>query len=134
MRVRTIAVVSILIVMLGGGVALASARGHATAAGHHRDGTVTGKFEREGGPIPGPGKQPPVVPLSGTIRFTAGHHVVRVHVGASGKFRVRLAPGTYRVTASTPELRGPAGKTCHAAIVKVRAGHTSHLTMACIVP
>jgi hypothetical protein len=132
MRVRAIAAVSIAIVMLtGGGIALASSRSQPGAVRHHRNGIVTGKFEREGGPIPGPGQQPPIVPLAGTIRFTAGHRVVRVHAGASGTFTVRLAPGTYRVTARTPSVRGSCTRP---AAVKVRPGRTSHVTMICIVP
>lgn len=47
-------------------------------------------------------------PLSGVVvRFKdAGGHTVDVTVGASGKFSVRLAPGTYSVAGMTSESAG----------------------------
>ena len=60
-------------------------------------GMVAGTFQGVAGPV-SPSGQPAVGPwpLSGVVRFTdASGHTVEVTVGASGKFSVRLAPGTY---------------------------------------
>jgi hypothetical protein len=108
-------------------------------AKHAADGRVTGKFERVGGPIGPGGQQPPVVPLTGTMRFArAGHPTVRVHVGKSGKFSVRLAPGSYRVSGRTPQIEQEPGNieaTCwlHGK-VKVSSGRTRHIVVVCSVP
>jgi hypothetical protein len=62
-------------------------------------GTVAGTFQGEAGPI-SPSGQAAVGPwpLSGVVRFTdASGHTVDVTVGVSGKFSVRLSPGTYSV-------------------------------------
>jgi len=137
MRVRTVTAVGVAALLLGcGGVALASVSTQAGAARHPGDGIVTGTYEMEGGPIPGPGKQPPVRPLPGTITFSSpGSRPVRVHAGASGKFTVWLAAGTYRVTARSPAVRGPGPNACGwPDTVTVRAGDTRHLTLTCIVP
>jgi hypothetical protein len=128
--------------MAGGGAAVAST-GHGAPvparAKHAADGRVSGKFERVGGPIGPGGKQPPVVPLTGTMRFArAGHSTVRVHVGKSGKFSVRLAPGSYRVSGRTPQIEQEPGNieaTCwlHGK-VKVSSGRTRHIVVVCSVP
>jgi len=137
MRVRIVTAVGIAALMLAcGGVALASARTQPAAPRHHSYGTVTGTYEMEGGPIPGPGKQPPIRPLSGTITFRAqGSPPVRVHANASGRFTVRLAVGTYRITARSGAIRGPGLNSCvRPDTVTVRPRHISHLTLVCIVP
>jgi hypothetical protein len=128
--------------MAGGGVAVASTVHGVPVqarAKHAADGRVTGKFERVGGPIGPGGQQPPVVPLTGTMRFArAGHPTVRVHVGKSGKFSVRLAPGSYRVSGRTPQIEQEPGNieaTCwlHGK-VKVSSGRTRHIVVVCSVP
>jgi hypothetical protein len=145
-RRHTVAAVSAAgLLLAGGGVAAAStalgtptAHGTPGRASHAADGRVTGKFEREGGPPEPSGKQP-VVPLSGTMRFArAGHRTVRVHVGKSGKFSVRLAPGSYRVSGRTPQILQVPGNieaTCwlHGRL-KVSSGRTRHIVVTCIVP
>ncbi len=128
--------------MTGGGVAIAST-GHGAPvqarARYAADGRVTGKFERVGGPLGPGGQQPPVVPLTGTMRFArAGHRTVRVHVGKSGKFSVRLAPGSYRVSGRTPQIEQEPGNieaTCRLhGKVKVSGGRTRHIVVVCSVP
>ena len=105
-------------------------------------GTVTGVFHREGGPLGPGGQQPKVVPLTGRMRFTRpGHPAVSVPVGRSGRFTIQLPPGTYRVTGITPDIveqlnngRQLEGR-CHGPQdLRVRAGRTGHITVACIVP
>jgi hypothetical protein len=62
-------------------------------------GTVVGTFQAAAGPISPPGHAAVGPwPLSGVVRFKdASGHTADVTVGASGKFSVRLAPGTYGV-------------------------------------
>jgi len=117
--------------------------GHAQPpAGHTQrpaDGRIEGKFQRVGGPLGPGGTQPAVVALSGTMRFTrAGHKTITVRVGKSGRFAVRLAPGTYRVSGRTPDIRGEPGNTeatCSLpGTVTVKAGSVRHVTVVCAVP
>jgi|HubBroStandDraft_4_1064222.scaffolds.fasta_scaffold249084_1 hypothetical protein len=111
----------------------ASSGTHAAAA----TAVVSGRLVMEGGPIAPGGKQPPVRPLPGTVSFTAAHRrTVRVAVPASGRFTVRLAAGTYRASATTPNITGPGGKhdTCpDPSPVRVTT-RPVHVVIACIVP
>jgi hypothetical protein len=127
------AVVAAGLFLTGCGVAAASStHGQAGGAAHSEYGRVAGNFEREGGPIGPGGQQPPVVPLPGTMHFQRhGHRGVRVKVGNSGTFSVRLAPGSYSVSGSTP---GMFGRCRLAGKVTVRAGRTRHIVVSCIVP
>jgi hypothetical protein len=133
------AVAAVGLILAGGGIAAADNLHHpaididrpAGNGSHPADGHVTGRLEREGGPIGPGGKQPPAVPLSGTIVFwQRDHHTVRVHAGKSGRFSVRLAPGRYTVwgrVEGLPVCRLP-GR------LKVTADRTRHIVVACIVP
>ena len=135
-------------VLLGGGGAAAAGIVQvipgpgASSPGHAQrpvDGRVAGKFERVGGPIGPGGQQPPVVPLSGTMRFArSGHKTVSVRVGKNGEFSARLAPGEYRVSGRTPDILGEPGNveaTCSLqSPLTVRAGGTRHITVVCAVP
>jgi hypothetical protein len=121
------------LVAAGGGIAAASSSsGHpAGKAARPAAGRVIGRLEREGGPMGPGGQQPQVVPLAGTIVFSRPAHAqVRVHAGKSGRFTVRLAPGSYTVrgrAAGLPVCRYPGRLT-------IAAGRTSRITVACIVP
>jgi hypothetical protein len=116
----------------------------AGTVGHRGPGTasVIGSFIREGGPIGPGGTQPPDVPLSGTVSFAPRHGTpVTVRVGRSGKFRLRLTAGRYRVTGRSPSIleQLPSGATrevvCSLPLtISVRARHTVHVTVACAVP
>jgi hypothetical protein len=105
-------------------------------------GTVTGVFHRVGGPLRPHGKQPRVVPLTGRMRFSRpGHPAVSVPVGRSGRFTVQLPPGSYRVTGVTPDIvevlnngRQLDGRCSGPQNLRVRPGHTGHITVVCAVP
>jgi hypothetical protein len=110
----------------------------APAAGH-----LAGRLVMEGGPLGPGGKQPGERPLSGTVTFTAaGHRRVTVRVGSSGRFSVQLPIGTYRVSGASPAVEtssGSSGKEqelpCSQPLsATVTAGHTSAVTVACVVP
>jgi hypothetical protein len=110
----------------------------APAAGH-----LAGRLVMEGGPLGPGGKQPGERPLSGTVTFTAaGHRRVTVRVGSSGRFSVQLPVGTYRVSGASPAVEtssGSSGKEqelpCSQPLsATVTAGHTSAVTVACVVP
>jgi hypothetical protein len=115
-----------------------AASGQAPAAGH-----LAGRLVMEGGPLGPGGKQPGERPLSGTVTFTAaGHRRVTVRVGSSGRFSVQLPIGTYRVSGASPAVEtssGSSGKEqelpCSQPLsATVTAGHTSAVTVACVVP
>lgn len=136
-RRETVAAVAVAVVLLGGA-------GCVGAAGPvHRsppaEGRVLGKFMRAGGPLGPGGKQPPEVPLSGTMRFIgAGPAATTIRVGKAGTFAVRLAPGRYRVVGRTPDIAGEPGNieaTCSLpGTLVVSAGQTRHVTVVCAVP
>jgi hypothetical protein len=147
-RRETVAAVAAAVVLLGGGGAAAAGivsdmavPGVALAVHpvHPADGRVLGKFVRVGGPLGPGGKQPEDVPLPGTMRFTrAGHAAITVPVGNTGTFAVRLAPGRYRVSGTTPNITGEPGNTqstCSlSGTLAVPAGLTRHVTVVCAVP
>jgi hypothetical protein len=140
MSIRTVAVVggAILALALGCTAAAGATGSTASPARRPADGTVRGRFERQGGPAGPGGHQPPDVPLSGTITFTwRGRLKVRVRAGDSGRFTARLAPGFYAVSGRTPDIMGPGHKemVCtYRGKIKVSAGHTRHMTLLCTVP
>ena len=139
--------VAVAAVLLGGGSAAAAGivtemAPSAAAPGHPSrpaEGHVLGRFMRVGGPLGPGGKQPPAVPLSGTMRFTrAGHAAITVRVGKAGTFAVQLAPGRYRVLGRTPDILGEPGNieaTCSLpGTLVMSAGQTRHITVVCAVP
>lgn len=150
MKAKRGTVVSVIAagVLLGGGGAAAAGIVQvipgpgASSPGHAQrpvDGRVAGKFERVGGPIGPGGQPPPVVPLSGTMRFArSGHKTVSVRVGKNGEFSARLAPGECRVSGRTPDILGEPGNveaTCSLqSPMTVRASGTRHITVVCAVP
>ncbi len=108
-------------------------------------GTVVGTFQMEAGPI-SPSGQAAVgpVPLSGVVRFKdASGQTVDVTVGASGKFSVRLAPGTYGVAGVTSQMglvdphstiSQPPCEMQNMSSTRVRAGQTDRITLICYGP
>jgi hypothetical protein len=132
------------VALLAGCAGPAVAPPHVAASRPAARGTVTGRFQREGGPLGPGGTQPRVIPLPGTVRFEAAgraHPPVAVTVGRSGTFSVRLAPGTYRVTGQSPKIQeGLSDGTttdppcAQPAVVTVIAGRTAMITVNCIVP
>jgi hypothetical protein len=102
-------------------------------------GTVSGLYEIEGGPISlgGPANGQ-VHPISGQVTFERGGRPVKtVSVGPNGEFSVPLPPGSYQVTARTPEVSGPAGSSSGCALlqsVTVTNGRTTDISVYCPVP
>lgn len=117
---------------------------HGPVAAIQKNGTgvVVGKFQRVGGPLGPDGQQPPIVPLSGTLRFgVSAKHWTDVQVSPSGRFTVSLPAGTYSVRGRTPSIEEqlPSGQLldgwCTPAVsVTVEAGQTAQITMTCNVP
>lgn len=62
---------------------------------------VSGDFLRSCGPAPGI-----TVPLSGTVELESSSTTLRVSVGRSGHFNVRVAPGRYHLTGTSPSIDG----------------------------
>jgi hypothetical protein len=106
----------------------------ASAAGaHHHEGTVIGRFIRAGGPATA-GKPSPVLPLSGTVRFTRKHgSKVSVHVGTSGRFTVRLPAGRYAVAGRSAAIDGGKSPCLPRKSIRVRERRTVHLTVVCSI-
>jgi hypothetical protein len=106
------------------------------------DGKVVGTFFRVGGPLRPGGTQPPTVPLSGTVQFSAAHHrTVAVRVGTSGRFSVRLPAGAYHVSGRSPSIVEvlTSGATLKSACVRqvpiaVVANQTAPIVVICAVP
>lgn len=123
---------------------------HAGHAGQHTPATghLTGRFVIEGGPLGPQGQQPVERPLPGTVIVTAsGHPVVRIEVGASGRFSAWLAPGRYQVSGESPDIEqattatvgnsGSQGQELVCSLpetVTITAGHTATITLVCPVP
>jgi hypothetical protein len=116
-----------------------------TAAQGPEYGTVTGRLVLEGGPLGPGGQQPPTRPLRGLVELIGpSGHIVRVRVGASGSFTVRLVPGTYRVVGRSPAVvevssASPGGKgrekPCTVPkTVTVSDQVSVSVTLACVVP
>ena len=132
------------------GCTTASHASHANHASQHAPATghLTGRFVIEGGPLGPQGQQPGERPLSGTVIVTnAGHPVVRIEVGASGRFSAWLAPGRYQVSGESPDIvqattatvgnSGSQGQELPCSLpetVTITAGHTATITLVCPVP
>ena len=100
----------------------------AAAAPASPRGMVTGRLQSEGGTSAGYGRRP----MPGTVWFTGAHqHEVKVGVGSSGTFSVRLAPGTYAVCWSAPGMTSRCSPTRKITVV---AGRTASVGFTFIVP
>jgi hypothetical protein len=121
------------LLLLGG----CGAAGHAPATGQ-----LKGRLVMEGGALGPGGQQPGERPLSGTVTLTAaGKRRVSVQVGSSGAFSVPLLPGTYQILGRSPFIETTNGgsgwqeQTCSEPLsATVVAGHTTTVTVICIVP
>ena len=87
------------VVLAAGAVIVLAACGSSGPAAS--DPVLAGQLIRVGGPAPGA-----PVPLGGQIdaRDNAGHEYT-VSVGPDGRFRLRLPPGTYRLTGHSPQIQ-----------------------------
>jgi hypothetical protein len=99
---------------------------------------VVGTFQLEAGPVSSSGKPEVLVPYAGAVRFKdASGQTVDVTVGGqSGKFSVRLAPGTYTVAASAAHsMNGlPRCVMQNSSSVRVLAGQTDRIAVMCEGP
>jgi hypothetical protein len=88
---------------------------------------VSGDFLMSGGPYPGRD-----VPLSGTVVFESSDAAVRVTLDSSGHFTVRVPPGRYQVTGTSPRFQGR--RPCRQfAPLEARLGGGNHVRVSCIV-
>ena len=103
---------------------------------------VHGTFEEKGGPVQ-PGKtSPPVKPLAGVVTFRdSGGDALNVTVGASGKFSVNLAPGSYTVTGRSKSIEQQnadgsySDPPCSSPLtLTVRPGTPAQVTVECLIP
>jgi hypothetical protein len=122
---------------------VASTSQHVPLTGH-----LTGRFVMEGGPISPDGQQPGERPLPGTVTLTAaGHPLVTIQVGGSGRFSAWLPPGRYQVSGRSPNIEEASSaqvgsgsnqgveRPCSQPLsVTITAGHTAAITLTCIVP
>lgn len=139
LRVSACALSGLLLgaLLLGGCGTAGHSPGRDVATGH-----LKGRLVMEGGALGPNGQQPGERPLSGSVTFTAaGKSQVTVQVGASGAFSVPLRPGTYQVFGRSPFIEttnGSSGwqeQTCAGPpSATVTAGHTTTVTVTCIVP
>lgn len=104
-------------------------------------GTVTGRLVLEGGPLGPGGQQPGIRPIAGTVRFTGGdHQPVTVRTSSAGVFSVRLPPGRYLVSDSSPSVQlvsadGTSRQEWSTPVwVTITAHHTTTITLTSIVP
>jgi hypothetical protein len=101
------------------------------------DGTVTGRYLMEGGPINLAGHTANPWPIDGQVIFTASGRTASAAAGQNGDFSVHLAPGIYTVTARTPHVIGPdqPDSSCYLPqTVTVQAGAAATVTVYCAVP
>jgi hypothetical protein len=102
------------------------------------EGEVTGRYLMEGGPINAvTGRTANPWPIDGQVIFSAAGHTASTAAGHDGEFSIRLAPGTYAVTARTPYLSGPgpSDSSCYLPqTVTVQAGAGATITVYCAVP
>jgi hypothetical protein len=124
-----------------GGTAAGGTAAPGAAAGGRADRTgggvvVRGRLVMEGGPLGPGGQQPGVRPIPGTVTFSDGRRRVTAGVPASGRFRVRLAAGTYRAVATTPNITGPGDQhgTCPDPDPVRVQGPAVSVIIACVVP
>ena len=80
-----------------------------------------------GGPAPG---LPRVLKHGGTVVFT-GTPTVHAPLGTNGRFLVNLSPGTYRVTATSPDYNSGRGVCEAAQPVRVIDGGSASVKVYC---
>lgn len=104
-------------------------------------GLLVGQLVMEGGALGLGGQQPSERPIPGTVTFTiAGHRLVSVQVGSSGRFSITLAPGRYQVAGRSPDVEtvgsgGQQEQTCSQPLsATVTARQTTTIAVTCIVP
>ena len=103
------------------------------AIGTPGTGTVIGTFQVVGGPPPGQARA-----INGSVRFTSTDKDLgqsTIQVNASGHFDTHLAPGEWRVKASSPRVNiGGNSWPCGAPPITLRIGKTIHISVRCDIP
>jgi hypothetical protein len=147
------AVVVLILAACAAGPAHSASRDAAVTGHTSAGGMITGRFVLEGGPIGPDGQQPGERPIAGTVLFRAGPgQAVKVRVGKSGTFSVRLPAGTYHVSGRSPSVMqvsngaviGAGGKLISGReherpcsqqrTVTIASGQTARIAVTCIVP
>jgi len=132
MSMKALTLTALVVLSLAGCTSGASsdARSRATDPATRNDAKtveVSGDFVMSGGPYPGRD-----VPLSGTVVFESSHAALRVTVDDSGHFTVRVPPGRYQVTGTSPRFQGR--QPCRQrAPLEARLGGVNHVRVSCIV-
>jgi hypothetical protein len=101
------------------------------------DGTVTGRYLMEGGPINLAGHTANPWPIDGQVIFHIGGRTTSAAASQNGEFSIQLAPGIYTVTARTPHVIGPSqlDSSCYLPqTVTVHPGAAASITVYCAVP
>lgn len=93
-------------------------------------GTVQGRLLMVGGPAPGASD-----PISGRLTIKGTGSTLRADIGKDGKYAIQLAPGDYRITATSPSIDDGA-MTCVTApaTTTLIAGKTVTADVVCSVP
>ena len=89
---------------------------------------VSGDFLMSGGPYPGRD-----VPLSGTVVFESSDTTLRVTVGRSGHFQVKVPPGRYQVTGTSPHINGGQTQCRQVAPLDAQLGGVNNVHVICFV-
>lgn len=132
MSMRALILTSVLVLSLTGCTSGASsdARSGATHTATGNDAKtveVSGDFLMSGGPYPGRD-----VPLSGTVVFESPDATLRVTVGSSGRFQVRVPPGRYEVTGTSPHINGGQSPCRQVAPLDARLGGVNNVHVTCV--
>ena len=93
-------------------------------------GTVQGRLLMVGGPAPGTPD-----PVPGRLTIKGAGSTLHADIGKDGKYAIQLAPGRYRITATSPEVDdGAMTCTTTPATTELTAGRTVTADVACAVP
>jgi hypothetical protein len=92
-------------------------------------GTVQGRLLLVGGPAPGAESAAP-----GKLRITRPGSSVKADIGEDGTYAIQLAPGSYRITATSPKYDNSDG-TCRTdpPVTVIAAGKTVTADVYCVM-
>ena len=133
MSMKALILTAVVVLSLAGCTSGASsdARSRATDPATGNDAKtveVSGDFLMSGGPYPGRN-----VPLSGTVVFESSDTRLRVTVGSSGHFMVRVPPGRYQVTGTSPSIQGGQVPCRQVTPLEARLGGVNNVHVICSV-
>jgi hypothetical protein len=101
--------------------------GSASSQSVNAKGKVAGQILYVGGPAPG---APRALKRGGTVVFT-GALTFKAPVHSHGVFSVRLSPGTYSITATSPVYHGGRGVCAAQRRVRVTDGSSASVKIYC---